>query len=170
MSKPFLCISILVGVALWVSLGSFFDGCHWVGHPHCPSEMCMYGYISNNDTWSHTKKQKYKPNVWVPCPCCPGHGRPSCLQWYHIKPALRVCVLCRLRAEPCVHRGEVVPDTTAWGCVCSEVNVVAFLALACTRRGPRFKGMSDEPGRAAQRTLQVRALHTPLLCCSVYSK
>lgn len=49
---------------------------------------------------------------------------------------------------PCVHRGEVVPDTTAWGCVCSEVNVVAFLALACTRWGPRFKGMSDEPGRA----------------------
>lgn len=96
MSKPFLCISILVGVALWVwvSLGSFFDGCHWAGHPHCPSEMYMYGYISNNDTWSHTKKQKYKPNVWVPCPCCLGHGRPSCLQWYHIKPALSVCVLC----------------------------------------------------------------------------
>lgn len=72
---------------------------------------------------------------------------------------------------PRVHRGEVVPDTTAWGCVCSEVNVVAFVALACTRRGPRFKGMSDEPGRAAPRTLQVRAyIQTPLLCCSVYSK
>lgn len=59
MFKPFLCISILAGVALWVwvLLRSYFDRCHCEGHPHCPSDSCMYGYISNNDTWSHIKNK-----------------------------------------------------------------------------------------------------------------
>lgn len=47
-----------------------------------------------------------------------------------------VCVGCG--QLPCVHRGEVVPDTTgavllaapAWGCVCSEVNGSSLLGIS----------------------------------------